>query len=217
MKMEVGIECRAETVDEGHRAETRRGTRTRAVRAQALLHHSQQQAQRRTVEIGVALQEVAQALGHGKHPLSHRQRWQDVIGEMRCRRHHAPGIVRWAHAAPLAGNRDQEVVPALPAPGPGKTAGEDATIAVPAKLTLHMFRHRPLVIVTVTASGEPGLEVVLDAAIEHALARTARPIPRRCALPGPALGPHPCPRCPALRRGGSGGRHNVPAAIGHRN
>ena len=53
----------------------------------------------------------------------------------------------------------------------------------------------------------------LDAAIEHALARTARPIPRRCALPGPALGHHPCPLCPALRRWGSGraarcaGRH----------
>jgi putative ABC transport system substrate-binding protein len=36
-------------------------------------------------------------------------------------------------------------VPALAAPGPGKTAGEDATIEVAAKLTLHLFRHRPLV------------------------------------------------------------------------
>ena len=75
------------------------------------------------------------------------------------------------------------------------------------------LRHRPLVIVAVAAFNEPSLEVLLDAAIEHAFARSARPIPRSGALPGPALDPHPCPRCPALRRWGSGwaapcaGRH----------
>ncbi len=36
VKMKVGIERRAEAVDEGHRAEMRRRTRTRAVRPQAL-------------------------------------------------------------------------------------------------------------------------------------------------------------------------------------
>ena len=99
------------------------------------------------------------------------------------------------------------------APGPGKTAGEDAAVEVAAKLPLHISRYRPQVIVTVAALGEPGLEVLLDAAVEHALARMAQPIPRSCAVPGPALDPHPCPRCPALRRWGSGwaarcaGRH----------
>jgi hypothetical protein len=47
---------------------------------------------------------------------------------------------------------------------------EDAAVEVAAKLALHMLRHRPLVIVAVAAVGEPGLEVFLDAAIEHALA-----------------------------------------------
>jgi hypothetical protein len=42
-------------------------------RAQAGLHRAQEEAQRRTREIGIALQEVTQALGHGKRPLPHRQ------------------------------------------------------------------------------------------------------------------------------------------------
>jgi hypothetical protein len=62
------------------------------VRAQALLHPSQEQEQGGALEIGIALQKVAQPLGHRENPLPHRQVRQDVIGEMRCRRHHAPGI-----------------------------------------------------------------------------------------------------------------------------
>ena len=95
-------------------------------------------------------------------------------------------------------------MPTLPAPGPGKAMCEDSAFQVTAELPLHIFRHRPLIIVTVAALGEPGLEVLLDAAIEHAFARTARPIPRRCAVGGPALGPHARPLCAALRRWGSG-------------
>ena len=37
------------------------------MRTQALLHRAQEQAQSRTLEIGIAVQEVAQALGHCKH------------------------------------------------------------------------------------------------------------------------------------------------------
>jgi len=57
-------------------------------------------------------------------------------------------------------------VPAPVAVGAGKTAGEDAVFQVTAELPLHIRRHRPRVIVTVAALGEPGLEVFLDAAIE---------------------------------------------------
>jgi len=45
--------------------------------------------------------------------------------------------------------------------------GEDAALQVAAKLALHMFRHRPVVVVALAAVGEPGLEVLLDAAIER--------------------------------------------------
>jgi len=66
----------------------------------------------------------------------HRQAREDVIGEMRRRRHHAPGVARRAYAAPLAGEGDQEIVPALRATGAGETVGEDATLQVAAELML---------------------------------------------------------------------------------
>lgn len=58
VKMQVGIERGAEAVDERHRPEARRRTHARTVRPQALLHRAQEQAQRRTLEVGVAVQEV---------------------------------------------------------------------------------------------------------------------------------------------------------------
>jgi hypothetical protein len=42
-----------------------------------------------TLEDGIALQEIAQARRHRQYPLPHRQAREDVIGQMRRRRHHA--------------------------------------------------------------------------------------------------------------------------------
>jgi hypothetical protein len=62
---------------------------------------------------------------------------------------------------------------------------------------------------TLAPKGGPSLRP----ATPQDLARTARPIPRRCAVGGSALGPHARPLCAALRRWGSGwaarraGRH----------
>lgn len=129
-----------------------------------------------------------------------RQIRQDVIGEMRCRRHHAPRVARGAHAAPLTRERDQEVVATLPAPGAGKAVGKGSALQVTTELPLDIGRHRPGVVVTVAALGKPGLEVLLDATIEHALWRATRLVPPRCALPGPARAVH---ACPLVERGGS--------------
>ena len=49
------IERGAEAVDEGHRPEARRGTGTRTVRPQGLLHRAQEQAQRRALQIRVTV------------------------------------------------------------------------------------------------------------------------------------------------------------------
>ena len=54
-----------------------------------------------------------------------------------------------------------------------------------------------VVVVALATLSEPGLEVLLDAAIEHAPALATRPIPRSCALPGLALDPHAGPLCRA--------------------
>jgi hypothetical protein len=140
VKVQVRIERRAEAVDEGHRAETGGGTRPRAVGAQAGLHRAQEELQGRTLELGVAFQEVAQPLGHGQYPLPQRQLWQDVIGQMRGGLHHAPRVARWAHAASLARERDQEIVPARVAAGASEAASQDAAFQVAAELALHRGR-----------------------------------------------------------------------------
>jgi hypothetical protein len=40
--------------------------------------------------------------------------------------------------------------------------GEDAAVEVAAELPLHVWRHWAVVVVSVAAVGEPGLEVSLD-------------------------------------------------------
>ena len=44
------------------------------------------------------------------------------------RLHHAPGVARGTHPAPLAGERDQEVVPALRESGRGQSRGRECRI-----------------------------------------------------------------------------------------
>ena len=90
----------------------------------------------------VALQAVAQAFGHRQHPLAHRQARYDVIDEMGCGLDHAPGVACRTHAAALAGEDDQEVVPTLSAAGPSKAVAENATFEVAAEFALDVGRHR---------------------------------------------------------------------------
>jgi len=116
------MECRAEAVDEGVRAEAGRGTRTRAVRAQALLHRAQEQPQGGTLERGLAFQDVAQPLRHRENPLPHGQAWRDVIGEMYRPPPYA-GCCTMGTPRALARQRNREVVTALPAPGQNHAQG----------------------------------------------------------------------------------------------
>ena len=65
---------------------------------------------------------------------------------------------------------------------------KDSAFQVAAELPLHIGRQRPAVIVTVAALDEPGREVLLDAALEHAPARAARLVLPKCVFPGLARG-----------------------------
>lgn len=80
---------------------------------------------------------------------------------------HTPGIPRGAHAAPLARERDQEVVPALSAPRPSAVMGENAAREVTAELPLHIRGHPFGVEVTLAGEREIGLEMALDDAVEQ--------------------------------------------------
>ncbi len=71
----------------------------------------------------------------------------------------------------------------LPAPGPGKAMHRDSAFQVPAGTPAPHTPHRPGMVVALVAVGEPGFQVLLEAAIEHALARSARLVPPKCAFP----------------------------------
>ena len=98
------------------------------------LDRAQEDMQDGTERPRLALQEIAQRLGHREHPLAHRKPWEDMIDQMRGGLRHAPGVAGRANAAPLAGEGHQAIVAALPTTRPGKTAGKDAAFQVPAKL-----------------------------------------------------------------------------------
>jgi len=51
---------------------------------------------------------------------------------------HAPRVAGRAHAAPFAGEGDQEVVPALVAMGAGEAVSENAAVEIAAKGLLNM-------------------------------------------------------------------------------
>ena len=110
--VQVGIERGTEAVDAGHRPEAGRGTRTRTVRPQALLHCTQEQAQGGALGRRHRAAESNVVASAPPIPLGDRQAGEDVIGPMRRGGDHAPGVARRAHAAPLAREGDQEVVPA---------------------------------------------------------------------------------------------------------
>ena len=76
----------------------------------------QEDVQNRAGDGWVVVQEGADALRHGEHPLAHGKRRQDVIDEMGGGLDHATGVAGRTYAASLATERDQEVVATTGAP-----------------------------------------------------------------------------------------------------
>jgi len=95
MVVDVPVEGGTEAVDEIHRPEA--GMRAGAAApAQLGLDDTQQDVQDGGDGLGLALQVPAQALRHGEDPLTHRQRWNDVIDQVRRGLCHPPGVARRA-------------------------------------------------------------------------------------------------------------------------
>lgn len=71
----------------------------------------------------VALQVIAQAFGHRKHPLAYGQMRDDVVGQM-CRRFdYAPDSAGRTDVATHAGVCNEKVMPAVGVAGAGKAVG----------------------------------------------------------------------------------------------
>jgi len=115
------------------------------------------------------LNRPAQAFGHGEDPLTHPQRRDDMIDQVRRGLCHAPGVARRTQPAALAREGNQEAMPAVRTPGPGKTVGEDATLRVAVELALHVGRHALRVPIVFTRECEIGLQVLLDDLVEGGL------------------------------------------------
>ena len=135
------IETGAETVNEGHCADVQVRLvcigRARAMGLQVLRNDPQENAQHHIQCCSVALHKVAQPLGHGEHPLAHRQAREDMVYEVRRRLHHAPGIARGAHTPAFAGKGHEVVVPAIITTSAGKAMGKDAALQIFGKRLAH--------------------------------------------------------------------------------
>ena len=180
VKVQVRVQGRAEAVDEGHRPAAGRGAATGTVCAQAVCHRAQKDTQDGALHGRVTVQETAQGLGHCAHPLPHRQRRHDVIGQMRSRLHHAPGVARRTYATAFTGEGDQKtkfqcrlmraaryagtkIVPARGAVSAGKAMRQDAAFEIAAKGSFDVGGR--WLLAWPCSECQPGLEVGLDGAL----------------------------------------------------
>jgi len=92
VEMGMLIQRGAESMDEGHCADSRFEVRAGAAGAQASLDGIEQDAQSAVERLAVVLEMIAQTLGHGEHPLAHRQTGQDMIHEVGGGLHHAASV-----------------------------------------------------------------------------------------------------------------------------
>jgi hypothetical protein len=128
MKVDMRVQCRAEAVQEAHRAEPSPEPGIGTVRSQRRLDDAQKEVQHRIHGGRFALQEVVRALRNRQDPLlAHRQPREDVVDPMRGGLGHAPRMTRRANRPCTAGEGHQEVVTAARASGTSETPGEDAT------------------------------------------------------------------------------------------
>jgi hypothetical protein len=81
-----------------------------------------------------ALQIPAQRLRHREHPLTHRQRRDDVIDQVRGGLRHAPGVAGRTQPAALARKRNEKTMPTVRAAGVRETIGVDVDRAVRAPI-----------------------------------------------------------------------------------
>ena len=110
-------------MDEGHRADSRLGARAEAAGAPVSLDGIEEDAQHAVPRLTLVLEMIAQTLGHGAHPLAHRQTGQDMIHKVGGGLCHAPGVTRGADAAALAGEGDEQIMAALVTAGAGESVG----------------------------------------------------------------------------------------------
>jgi hypothetical protein len=162
MEVEVGVEGGAKAVEEGDGADLRVGPGVGTAVSQSGPDGAEQDPEHGPGEGGVVVEEGADPLGDGEHPLADRQRRQDVVIEMSGDLHHAPGVAGGADAATLAGEGHEALGGAVVAPDAGEAVGQDAAAEVGPEVLLDPPRHALAPWISLGDLGQESLEVVLD-------------------------------------------------------
>ena len=131
---------------------------------------------------GVVVQERAEPLWNGQHPLAHRKRRQDMVHQMGGSLDHTARITRRTYSPAPAGERDQEVVATTGTPGSSESVSENAASQIGTEVTLDPCGHAAAHGVRRCGLCEERLEVVLDQRIERRQGGTAPAVdgPTRC-------------------------------------
>jgi hypothetical protein len=150
VQVHVGVERRAEAVEEGDGAEPRadgglgRVTCDACRSAQQLLDLSNEDSRDGCDSVGSVGEHAAQSLRHGNHPLPHGHRRDDVIGETGCGLGHVPTVAGGADAPSLAGEGHDKTLAASRAESACEFKAEDAALEIAAEFLLDVARHGPL-------------------------------------------------------------------------
>ncbi len=113
-------------------------------------------------EGGVVMEEGADPLGDGEHPLTDRQRRQDVVGKMNGDLNHPAGVAGGADTSALAREGYQALGGAVVAADAGEAVGQDAAAEVGSEVVLDPARHALAPGIGLGGTGQERLEVVLD-------------------------------------------------------
>jgi hypothetical protein len=106
------VKCRARPVDEGDGTEARLGRRIGAGLPDGGLDGAQEDTQHRSGVHGVAVQEVAEPLRKGEHPLAIGDTGQDVVHEVGGGPDHVLGTAGRAKPLSLATEGREKLIPA---------------------------------------------------------------------------------------------------------
>jgi hypothetical protein len=106
--MDMDVQGRAEAMDEAHGPDPRAGTTRPRVAFQRLLDDADDEVEHRAEGGGLALEDLAQALGQGYDPfLTHGQAGKDVVDPERCGLRHSPGGAGQTEGAGATGESDR--------------------------------------------------------------------------------------------------------------
>lgn len=139
VEVDVQVEGAAEALhaDDGPRAAVRDAVPVAGPTAQGVQHGGDEEGAQIPAQLPVERHREAQRERQREHPLAHGDARQHAIEKVRRGVRHAPAAAGRADAAPLARERDEQVVPATGAAHARETPGQDAAVEQGRQLAPH--------------------------------------------------------------------------------